>query len=493
MSAATWQRGHTLEELRTATAPFKASDRGYVLGAFTGFKERDVADALTSGRYLSCTSGEVTNALPAVEPDAAVVYRVASSRQGITDFTGRRCAEVLPGDVVVQRLGVQPGKEASASVLLRHLRGVGAGAMWLTVWQESGRHAGVLELLGWPDLAAVKIPASSELVGIYHLGAARDIVPLPETEEYGLRRLALDVPQGALERARAAVEALDPAAFADHYSGYNKGHAWSAVALRGYGDASDIEKPAEMSKRWKADHPDWQSRACADTAARAALPDLEPLISLVPGDHQRIRLMRLQPGGGELTRHADITDPEAGTVDGKVLRIHIPLLSNPRVLFSSWTLDGQQYRRHMAPGTAWYLDTRKPHTARNDGETERIHLVIDAYSSPELLRMLREGRVMSSAEDALCEETWEQRMAVRAAERHAAADALAREERARFAALPPVETDEERVARVAREWTGGPPEPIPCACVGPPRGCSLCPCRVVSLAWQRRKDWDWQS
>lgn len=89
-----------------------------------------------------------------------------------------------------------------------------------------------------------------------------------------------------------------------------------------------------------------------------------------------------------MTRHADITDLEAGTDPRKVLRIHIPLRTNPGVRFRSWGLDGQAVERHMDVGELWYLDTRKPHTAINGGETERIHLVVDTYSTPEILAQL---------------------------------------------------------------------------------------------------------
>jgi hypothetical protein len=41
----------------------------------------------------------------------------------------------------------------------------------------------------------------------------------------------------------------------------------------------------------------------------------------------------------------------------------------------------------MAAGEAWYLDTRKPHTARNDGAAERIHVVADVEASPALLAL----------------------------------------------------------------------------------------------------------
>ncbi len=147
-----------------------------------------------------------------------------------------------------------------------------------------------------------------------------------------------------------------------------------------------------MSKSWKAENAGRLEATVADTPARRALPELEELLALIPGEHQRIRLMRLEPGGGELTRHADITDVEAGTTAGKLLRIHLPLQTNPEVEFTSWdVVSGVPYARHMAPGSAWFLDTRKPHTAVNRGETARIHLVVDAYSSPELLAMLEQG------------------------------------------------------------------------------------------------------
>jgi hypothetical protein len=42
----------------------------------------------------------------------------------------------------------------------------------------------------------------------------------------------------------------------------------------------------------------------------------------------------------------------------------------------------------MAPGAAYYLDTRKPHTAINGGSEERIHLVADTWVDMTLVRAL---------------------------------------------------------------------------------------------------------
>jgi hypothetical protein len=98
--------------------------------------------------------------------------------------------------------------------------------------------------------------------------------------------------------------------------------------------------------------------------------------------------MRLAPGGGEVSRHADIMNPDAGASEGKVVRFHIPLISNERSVFQSWSLDGNTSSMVMWPGTAAYLDVRKPHTAVNMGDTPRVHLVVDCYANEATVEML---------------------------------------------------------------------------------------------------------
>lgn len=380
-----WQKGYRLEELRAIAEVFKASDKDFVLGAFTGFKERDVAAALAADRLRVWRTQEG-------KPLAAIAYRRVISSSGVADFTGELRDRMWAGDVAISRIGCLPGHEAEARSLLGRIAGMTSRRLFVQIWEESAQHHAILE--GAPlQRVAVKIPASSELIGIYatapgdSIGAGR---PIEERDTWGLRRLDLEVDRG---QHAAAVEALERVpTYAQHYSSYNKGRAWAALTLRGYSDdAAVIVKPAEMSKKWKAEHPEMLHEPVRDTELRRRLPELERLISRIPGPHQRIRLMRLEPGGGELTRHADITDPEAGTAPGKVLRIHLPLITNPDVRFSSWTLEGERYERNMAEREAWYLDTRKPHTAINGGESPRIHLVIDAFSSPELLTLLARG------------------------------------------------------------------------------------------------------
>jgi hypothetical protein len=101
--------------------------------------------------------------------------------------------------------------------------------------------------------------------------------------------------------------------------------------------------------------------------------------------------MRLAPGGGELTRHTDQVDPDAGNSLGALARLHFPLKTNKDVLFSTWNGDDQEERYHFGFGECWVIDTRKPHMAINGGSEERIHLVVDVIVTPKIEQMIAEG------------------------------------------------------------------------------------------------------
>lgn len=61
------------------------------------------------------------------------------------------------------------------------------------------------------------------------------------------------------------------------------------------------------------------------------------------------------------------------------LRIHIPVITNPRVDF---TCDGETI--HMAAGDCWILDSFYRHSVANRGSEMRVHLVLDTVGSSRL-------------------------------------------------------------------------------------------------------------
>jgi hypothetical protein len=366
--APAWARGIPLERLRGIATVFKAIDKPFVMGAFTGVKENQIAEWLEKGQLFEA-------------PEGYAVQIKAKQQKEVRDFSGALIGIQQPGDLVIKRIAGSKLREVIEAVAGYETR------CWLEIWQEHepSRIAAKAAGFRW---AGSKVMASSEIVGIWVRGFMTKVPIGPELVALG--KLKATVPAEMLQAARDNIDrCIAEGEWKDHYSTYNKRKSWFAFSLRGYGGRADfIEKPEEMSKKWKEENPEKLKWEISDTPLRAKLPEVEKLVALVPGVKHRIRLMRLQPGGGELTRHADITDPLAGVRPGHLMRIHIPLQTNPGVIFRQWLLDGSQQAENMAEGEIWYLDTRKPHTARNDGAGDRIHLVMDTEACPALLAML---------------------------------------------------------------------------------------------------------
>jgi hypothetical protein len=366
-----WQRGYPLAALKQVKKVFDSYDEGHCFGAFSPAKENTIADWLSKKVLSVARDGD--------EIVAAIV--VGKGGRTIEGF----CGPIgTPSKVatVINRIAYLPGRLKNLLALVADEQEGRGGELWLQTWAESqrGRAAAAALAVGW---VGSKVMASSEIVGVFCHGG-RAAQPTSE-EQAALCKLGitLNVAAAVKEMGQAGLD------FGQHYSTYNKRASWTALALRGFGGkANFIIKPSEMSRKWKEEHPEEMGWVCADTPQRARMPALEKLIGAVPGEKERIRLMRLAPGGGELTRHADITDPDAGVAPGRLMRIHVPLITNPRVLFRQWLLDGSQKERVMGTGEVWYLDTRKPHTAVNDGETGRVHLVMDVHSNDNLLDLL---------------------------------------------------------------------------------------------------------
>jgi hypothetical protein len=269
---------------------------------------------------------------------------------------------------------------------------------WFYLWAEDKESVAIAEdaRFKW---VGTKVTTFGELIAIYFKdghdaksrGFSRVHPSRNKIEDLSIEKTRqLDVAWGPLvEQVSSQLETMGD--FTNHYSNYNKGKAWSALSLRGYTpDPKFITKPEEMSKKWKANHMD-DIFEMQDTMLRAALPAVEPILGVLPGKLHRIRLMRLAPGGGELTRHTDQVDPDSGTTDGKLMRFHFPLTTNKDVIFSTWGVDGKRKNAHMAIGECWYLDVRKPHAAVNGGTTDRIHLVVDVEANDEVRGMFNNG------------------------------------------------------------------------------------------------------
>lgn len=185
----------------------------------------------------------------------------------------------------------------------------------------------------------------------------------------------------------------------DDFPYYSDG-SWSAVCLKGFwpDEPGRGVKPAEMPKSWKQENRAALSNVCAWTTLARELPLLSRWVRRHPWDWEteRVRLLKMN-AGGKLGRHTDITDRAGGTRDGQIVRFHIPLITDPSIKLITWDLDGSRTETHLKQWHMYYLDARKPHAVTNPSSVNRIHLVVDAVSSPAIRQHIADAYLGVSA------------------------------------------------------------------------------------------------
>ena len=82
----------------------------------------------------------------------------------------------------------------------------------------------------------------------------------------------------------------------------------------------------------------------------------------------RVMFARL-PAGGEVSGHSD------GEASHYIHKIHVPLITNEKTLFRV----GNQ-EMHMPAGEIIEVNNKRNHAVKNDGDTDRIHLIFECYN-----------------------------------------------------------------------------------------------------------------
>jgi aspartate beta-hydroxylase len=104
---------------------------------------------------------------------------------------------------------------------------------------------------------------------------------------------------------------------------------------------------------------------------------LRGILGALPSPLHAVRLMALGPGAA----CAPHRDPKYALNRGFV-RLHIPITTDPGAVL---VLDGEEHR--WRPGQLWYGDFSREHLVRNTGDNVRVHAVIDALLTPELVTL----------------------------------------------------------------------------------------------------------
>jgi hypothetical protein len=376
-----WQKGISLERILTVHELYEKYN-GYSFSRFASMGKDSIANCMSNN--------SLRIVLKDSEKIGAFTVRVQKVRS-VVNMTKHAIIGVrLKDDVVIEAVTLLSAKNRKLFVTeLKQY--IGETRCWLHCWAEDKVTVAAVESAGFIKVG-IKPKSTGELEAIYFKRVDKrleEVLPLTvtafsETITYSKPLLGKFKKAATAMAKRLAQMGLD---FSMHPSGSNKDGTWSAVSVRGYSkNILNIHDPDSAPAAWVNDK---MLGKVVDTKLMAKFPEVLAILkTLGISSTERIRFMRLTPGGGELTRHTDLISDKFGTHDQGIVRLHVPLITNPDVKFTMWDYNGDQAVFSMGVGDLCYLDARKPHSAINGGKTDRVHLVIDAYCNDKLRKLL---------------------------------------------------------------------------------------------------------
>jgi hypothetical protein len=188
-------------------------------------------------------------------------------------------------------------------------------------------------------------------------------------------RLPLAFDPDRLARDLASLAAVG---WINHFVKQNYEGNWSVIPLRGKAGATH---PVMMI------YADPTETAFEDTPVLKGCPYFRTVLDAFKCPLHTVRLMRLTPGS-TIKEHRDLDlSVEAGTA-----RFHIPVTTNASVEFYL-----NRSRVVMDAGSLWYLRLSDPHSAVNEGDADRVHMVIDVVANHWVKAMLESAVSTSPA------------------------------------------------------------------------------------------------
>ena len=354
-----WQKGYELDTLVDWTNKFESYNK-YCFSPFTKAKKNGMASALNKGL---------------LHEQQGVVYevRTAKAKSKIKMFgAGPEIAEVLQGEQVISKISYSENNNVeSITNVLNEFK----EPIWCHIFEEDKILKDSVINSGFRKIGT-KVSTFSDIVGVYYKGE-REFTPVPQTENINILKTKLEFDHNVIDDLSQYLIDMN-LEYTNHNSNYNKGKAWQALSLMGHETDSTY-----VDKYLDGEHPIVKTDLYYKLESK-----VDHFLDKIPGKFDRVRFMTLKPGGGELARHTDQTDPTWGTTDGKMIRLHIPLKTNDKVIFTSWDNNGERHIHNMKKGECWFLDTRRPHTAINGGDDIRIHLVADVWANDDVRNIL---------------------------------------------------------------------------------------------------------
>lgn len=111
-------------------------------------------------------------------------------------------------------------------------------------------------------------------------------------------------------------------------------------------------------------------------------PIAQKIISALGAEKPELLVFYYLEPGTKLHPHRDLT---GASLNNRV-RFHVPVITNPKVDFRV-----SKERVFMEPGDLWCLDTSYLHSVENGGDETRVHIIVEAYISPQMRARMPSG------------------------------------------------------------------------------------------------------
>ena len=172
---------------------------------------------------------------------------------------------------------------------------------------------------------------------------------------------------------------------------FNKSGTWLSICLRGF---LGSEQSFLRNHKLEPNLYKW-------TRHIKHFPSVKELLHSFNTELYLVRLLKLS-AKHNISPHADITFNDVS----KKIRLHIPIITNDNVHFKFLPISPKNnidvynvkicnnlWKKHyniietvhLKTGFIWYTNVNKIHSVINNGDNDRIHLVIDLKPTPELL------------------------------------------------------------------------------------------------------------
>lgn len=163
-----------------------------------------------------------------------------------------------------------------------------------------------------------------------------------------------------VERMKREVAEYNQSGWLDHYDpGLSTG--WRAILLRsrhGRVDGAQAQRPEGNQEEF------------VKTPIAERMPYFNSIMDAFKCPQSRVRILKLAPGA-KIGLHTDRW-AECGCLAFDRVRLHVPIVTNDKVVFE---VNGQLLK--LRPGRLYYVNFSQAHQVRNDGDEDRLHLVMD--------------------------------------------------------------------------------------------------------------------